>query len=167
MNQRDLIVRTELKVDLERLLEAFHATRDLPKQHHAVAVTVRPGHADAPREGTVVASDDDLSYRVISDEFRGTYFEEILRALPFHFGRTRLMSIPPQKCYPVHADRTVRYHLAIDTNPFAYIFFPVQKQMFHVPADGHLYRMDATYPHSAVNCGPFQRTHLVVVSDEV
>lgn len=164
--QTEPIVRTDLHFDAERLLQAYQATVDLPRKHHAVAVTSKPGASDPLLDGVGARPDEEMQYRVINREFRGTYIEEILESLPFRYGRTRLMSIPPQKCYPIHADDTIRYHLAVDTHPFAYIIFPTKKAMYNIPNDGYVYRMDARYLHTAVNCGPLLRTHLVVIADE-
>lgn len=166
-DKTDLIVRTNLRFDSEKLLEAFQATADLPRKHNAVAVTSKPGAADPLLDGIGARADEEMEYRVINDEFRGTYIEEVLESLPFKYGRTRLMSIPPQKCYPVHSDETIRYHLAVDTTPFAYIVYPSKKAIYNIPTDGYLYRMDARYLHTAMNCGPILRTHLVIISDEV
>ena len=164
--QRELIVRTDLQFDPEKLLQAFQATADLPRKHHAIAITSKPGASDPLLDGVGGEPDEEMEYSVINKEFRGSYFEEVLESLPFRYGRTRLMSIPPQKCYPIHADATIRYHLAVDTHPFAYIMFPSKKAIYNIPNDGYLYRMDARYLHTAVNCGPVLRTHLVLITDE-
>jgi len=105
-------------------------------------------------------------YKVINAEFRGTYFEEILTGLPFPFGRTRILRVPPQKCYPVHTDHSIRYHLALDTHVGAFIVYPEVGKVYHIPADGYLYRMDARVPHTAVNCGPLTRAHMVIITDQ-
>jgi hypothetical protein len=165
-DQKEPIVRTDVRFDAEKLLQAFQATADLPRKHHAVAVTSKPGASDPLLDGVAARRDEEMEYCVINKEFRGTYIEEILESLPFTYGRTRLMSIEPQKCYPVHSDDTIRYHLAVDTHPFAYIIFPSKKAIYNIPSDGYLYRMDARYLHTAINCGPLVRTHLVVISDE-
>ena len=166
MNQKDLIMRTEVRFDRDRLFEAFQATADLPRRHHAVAVTSKPGSADPLLDGTAAAPAEEMDYRIINAEFRNTYIAEVLTHLPFPYGRTRLMTIPPQRCYPVHADTSIRFHLAIETHPFAYLLFPEYSKVFHIPDDGFLYRMDARHLHTAVNCGPFSRTHLVIISDQ-
>lgn len=165
-DQKELIVRTDIVFDPERLLQAFLAVADLPRRHHAIAVTSKPGATDPLLDGVGAQPDEEMEYRVINKEFRGTYIEEILESLPFKYGRTRLMSIPPQKCYPVHSDDTIRYHLAVDTHPFAYIVYPSKRAIYHIPNDGHVYRMDARYLHTALNCGPVERTHLVIITDE-
>jgi hypothetical protein len=160
------VVRTDLRFDAEKLLQAFKATAHLPRKHHAVAVTSKLGAADPLLDGVGARPDEEMEYCIINNEFRGTYIEEILESLPFQYGRTRLMSIDPQRCYHVHADDTIRYHIAVDTHPFAYFVFPSRKVIYNIPNDGYLYRMDARYLHTAMNCGPTVRTHLVIIADE-
>ena len=166
MAQPEPVIRTDIRFDPEKLREVFKATSDLPRKHHAVAVTSKPGSTDPLLEGTAATPEEEMEFSVINDEFRGTYLETVLNALPFRFGRTRLMTIPSQKCYPVHADSSIRYHIALDTHPFTYLLFPTLEKMYHIPEDGTMYRMDARHPHTATNCGPFDRTHLVIISDE-
>ena len=150
----ELIVRTDLRYDPDQVLQLALLTADgtdLRTKPSAVVVSSEP---------------PDGGPSVLVEAFRGTYVEEILSSLPFRHGLVRLLSIPPQKCYPIHVDGTIRYHLAVDTHPFTYILYPSLRKMYHIPRDGFLYRMDATRPHTAVNCGPLPRTHLVIVLNE-
>ena len=48
------------------------------------------------------------------------------------------------------------------TNPNAYFIFPTLNEIMHIPFDGYLYEVDTTILHSFVNCGPDDRTHLVI-----
>jgi len=74
--------------------------------------------------------------------------------------RTRIMQILPKTCYSYHNDRTPRIHLAVITNP--HCFLAVDKELFHIPADGHAYFVDTTKPHTAINCTfDFNRIHIV------
>lgn len=166
MTQPELISRTNFSFDPEKLSEAFEMVAELPQHRHAVAVTSKPGVENPLHDGTSARPDEEMLYNVINAEFRGTYFEEILTSLPFPFGRTRIMWIPPQKCYPIHSDHSIRYHLALDTNDGAFILYPEAGKLYHIPADGYLYKMDARVPHTAVNCGPLTRAHMVIVTDQ-
>lgn len=164
--QPELISRTNISFDPEKIEEAFQIIADLPQQRHAVAVTAKPGVENPLYEGISARPDEEMLYNVINAEFRGTYFEEILSSLPFPFGRTRIMWVPPQKCYPIHTDHSFRYHLALDTHDGAFFFYPEAGKVYQIPADGYLYKMDATVPHTAVNCGPLARVHMVIVTDQ-
>jgi hypothetical protein len=166
MTEPQLITRTPIAFDAEKIERAFQVVASLPQRCHAVAMTSKPGVEDPLHEGISAKPDEEMLYSVINPEFRGTYFEEILTSLPFPFGRTRIMWIPPQKCYPVHTDHSIRYHLALDTHDGAFIMYPEAGKIYHIPADGHLYRMDARLPHTAVNCGPLERAHMVIITDQ-
>jgi hypothetical protein len=161
-----LISRTNISFDPEKLTQAFEMVAGLPQQWHALAVTSKPVMDNPPPDGMAPNPDEEMLYNVINAEFRGTYFEEILTGLPFSFGRTRIMFVPPQKCYPIHTDRSIRYHLALDTNVGSLIVYPDAERVYHIPADGYLYKMDARFPHTAINCGPLTRAHMVIITDQ-
>ena len=55
-------------------------------------------------------------------------------------------------------------HYAVTTNPACYL---VERQqdtgiLYHVPADGYIYRMDTRLVHNAMNCSNEARIHLVI-----
>lgn len=162
----EMIVRTDWQFDLGRIARAFEQFSEFPLHNNAVAVTSRPGASDPLYEATDAGAESEMEFTVINEPFRGTLFEDVLRALPVRFGRTRLMCVPPQRCYPVHSDETIRYHLAISTHPYAYIAYPSLNRLYNIPEDGHVYRMDPRVPHTAINCGPIRRFHLVIVTDQ-
>jgi len=163
---RELIVRTEWHFDPDRIVAAFADFSEMPLHNNALAVTSRPGSTDPMYEATTAGDEIEMEFNVINEPFRGTIFEEILQSLPFRFGRTRLMCVPPQRCYPVHQDETIRYHLAVSSHPYAYIAYPLANKIYNIPEDGYLYQMDPREPHTAINCGPIRRFHLVVVTDK-
>ena len=49
----------------------------------------------------------------------------------------------------------------INENISLSIIFPTLNEIIHIPADGFVYEVDTTIPHSFVNCGE-DRTHLVI-----
>jgi hypothetical protein len=166
MATQELIVRTQWQFDCEKIAAAFHHFSEYPLRNNAVAVTSRPGSPDPLYEGAAAGDEGEMEFIVINEPFRNTIFEEILQSLPVPFGRTRLMCVPPQSCYPVHADETIRYHLAVSSHPYAFIVYPFIEKVYNIPEDGYLYRMDPRVPHTAVNCGPIRRFHLVIVADQ-
>ena len=166
MTQPELITRTDISFDPGKVTAAFEGVAGLPQQWHAVSVTSKPGAENPLHDGVSADPDEEMLYKVINAEFRGTYFEEILTGLPFPFGRTRILRVPPQKCYPVHTNHSIRYHLALNTHVGAFIVYPEVGKVYHIPADGYLYRMDARVPHTAVNCGPLTRAHMVIITDQ-
>ena len=98
-------------------------------------------------------------YTVLNEVYGGTVFAEMIQDVGGE--RSRIMEMNAYTTYSVHKDNSPRYHLALITNPNAYFIFPTLNQIMHIPADGYLYEVDTTTPHSFVNCGP-DRTHLVI-----
>lgn len=103
-------------------------------------------------------------FRFFRQEFRNSYLREfaetIEASLSIKLGRIRLMNLPGRRCYSLHQDRTVRYHFVLKTNPQAIFVFPRQG-VFHLPADGFLYRVDTRHTHSVMNGALSDRVHLV------
>jgi len=102
----------------------------------------------------------DLDYNMLNEIYEGSLFEDIIRDV--NGVRSRIMVKTPHTSYSVHQDKTPRYHLALITNPNAYFLFPTMNEIIHIPADGYVYEVDTTLLHSFVNCGPADRTHLVI-----
>ena len=98
-------------------------------------------------------------YTILNDIYEDTVFAEVV--LDMDGERSRIMHMNSFTTYSVHSDHTARYHLALITNPNAYFIFPTLNQIMHIPADGYVYEVDTTLPHSFVNCGA-DRTHLVI-----
>jgi len=98
-------------------------------------------------------------YTVLNEVYEGTVFADAINDV--NGVRSRIMHMNAYTSYSVHKDQTSRYHLALITNPNAYFIFPTLNEIIHIPADGCLYEVDTTTPHSFVNCGP-DRTHLVI-----
>jgi hypothetical protein len=101
----------------------------------------------------------ELDYSILNEIYEGTVFEDVIRDLTGV--RSRIMTKKMHTTYSVHFDPAPRYHLALITNPNAYFIFPTLNEIMHIPADGFVYEVDTTLPHSFVNCGE-DRTHLVI-----
>jgi hypothetical protein len=105
----------------------------------------------------------EFDYSMINEEFKELYVYKILKELSYqwHLGRTRFAQLPPRVCYSMHRDySSYRYHIAIATNPHAYITYE-EGEMCHIPADGFLYRMNTAAIHSGFNGGSEDRIHIV------
>jgi len=101
----------------------------------------------------------ELDYSMLNEIYDSTVFEDVIRDL--NGVRSRIMTKKMHTTYSVHFDPAPRYHLALITNPNAYFIFPTLNEIMHIPADGFVYEVDTTLPHSFVNCGK-DRTHLVI-----
>ena len=77
-------------------------------------------------------------------------------------GEARLLKLDCKDAYTVHTDPDDRIHLAIETNPHAYIMYIENNKMIHLPADGTVWHMDTSKKHMAGNFGGTPRIHLNV-----
>ena len=110
--------------------------------------------------GSIIRTNNVTSDFVILNEgYEDTIFADVIRDT--RGVRTRKMIKQMHTTYSVHYDKTPRYHMALITNPDAYFIFPTLNEIIHIPADGFVYEVDTTIPHSFVNCGE-DRTHLVI-----
>jgi len=92
-------------------------------------------------------------------EFQNTPLGDVLASID-NPGEARLLRLTPSETYSAHADPDDRFHVAIITNPFAYLLDFTNEKFYHLPADGSLWYMDAGVVHIAANFGPRDRIHL-------
>ena len=111
-------------------------------------------------------SKEESNYDIIVPLYRGTIFEEIISDL--NGVRARFMKKRKHTTYSLHKDKSNRYHMALITNPHAYMFFPNapngglrDSKTFSIPSDGVAYETRTTSLHTVFNCGE-DRTHLVI-----
>jgi hypothetical protein len=82
------------------------------------------------------------------------------------WGRIRFMLLLPKTGLSMHMDDEPRYHLVLKTNPnciFGECFknSSVRSIGYHIPADGHWYKVDTTREHFVYNGSAEPRIHLV------
>jgi hypothetical protein len=92
-------------------------------------------------------------------EFVGTPLGDALEAIG-NIGEARLLKLDSAESYTAHADPDDRIHLAIITNPHAYLIDLDDTQLYHLPADGNVWHMDTGKMHVAANFGGRTRIHL-------
>lgn len=84
------------------------------------------------------------------------------------WGRIRFMRLEPKRGLTMHVDDGVRYHFVLETNHSS-IFGECFKNQeirsiaYHVPADGHWYKVDTSREHFVYNGGYTPRIHLVAI----
>jgi hypothetical protein len=105
----------------------------------------------------------------------GQYTKKILSNLAgcenTKFGRIRYMRLMPKTGLSIHADLEMRYHYALETNSYALFgdASPSEElaaKCYHIPADGHFYKVDTTREHFVFNGGWEPRIHLVICEAE-
>jgi hypothetical protein len=121
----------------------------------------------------------ETEFTVFNEDYKDTYFYEVWKALqqlPGGIGRFRLMLLRPRTLLSFHHDFEMRFHIPIITNPRCFFLvnnvpeeFPElfgtllpTVNVFHLPADGSVYKFNATHYHTAINAGKTDRIHLVV-----
>jgi hypothetical protein len=110
---------------------------------------------------------DFTEYNAQLPEYTLNLLKEFSQSQGFKLGRVRYMRQLSKRGLSVHKDTSKRYHLAIQTNEFAYFGFgidkgPVKAFCYHIPADGNFYMADTTKQHFVYNGGWEDRVHLVI-----
>lgn len=95
----------------------------------------------------------------VKQEYQGTPLGNLLESLG-EIGEARLLKLESSESYTAHTDPDDRIHLAIETNPYAYLMDLDENKMYHLPADGTVWRMDTGKKHLAGNFGGYARIHL-------
>jgi hypothetical protein len=106
-------------------------------------------------------------------EYTRSIIDQLAQTLNIGIGRVRFMLLKPKTGLTIHRDKEVRYHLAIDSNPDAYISISKFSKTtdedlgscgvnYHIPANGYWYLVDTRYRHHVYNGGNTDRIHLVV-----
>lgn len=101
------------------------------------------------------------AYRVFEPLLMNTYLRNVYDVLSKHYkiGRVRLLKLNTRSSLSYHRDPEARLHIPIITNPGALMI--VEKDAYHMKADGSAYYVDTTKYHTALNGGDAPRVHLV------
>lgn len=100
-------------------------------------------------------------------EYTRTHILKLGEQLGIKFGRIRYMRLMPKTGLSVHFDFEPRYHYVLKTNQYAYFGRSqpegdLAAKCYHIPADGHFYKVDTTKEHFVFNGGWEPRIHLVI-----
>lgn len=173
----DLFKMINADIDVKQLLKEVDDILELTTWHqydsqislqHRIQDAGNPWHSGVGTIGEWQGSQwvpyfDEREFNIINPALSGTYFEELLKSMPFVPVRSRLMRMSPKKCYSIHVDETNRYHVALKTNYHARFVFTERERVFHIPADGNIYWVDTLQEHTAMNGGNEDRIHLVML----
>ncbi len=157
------------------LIEILKVTQWEPQNQ--IGLTYRSGATDLYKDAVgslykdnkVIAREDDFTEM---NERLPFYTNMILREFAkfqkIKLGRVRFMRLMPKTGLTFHADTTERYHLVLKTNISAMLGFRTFKDnmiagCYHLPKDGHFYKVDTTKQHFAYNAGKEERIHIVIV----
>ena len=166
-----IIKLEDRKVDLLALQkDCLHLLEKYPvREERQICLTHRPEVIDLEKRlyegaGGLRSKFGEFEFSKINEELNGLYVYDYLKELASRrkLGRTRIMVLPPRVCYSMHRDWSMyRFHVALQTNKHAYIIYE-SGEMYHIPSDGHVYKMETHPIHSAFNGGNSDRIHLVM-----
>ena len=114
----ELLKKTNLKIDLDKLIAAIHS---IPVEYKddQISLQMREGSENHWYESCgplKLLKGKESNYNLIVPELKGTYIDEMFQLLPFKPIRARLMKMKPRSCYSIHKDPCPRYHIAVTTN---------------------------------------------------
>jgi hypothetical protein len=167
--------RLDVQADLEQInLDLNYVlTKTTWGVENQIGLTHRPNPVDMWKDATGSLYDRVNNIELVSEqaftelnaEFPA-YTKTVLNRLGISLGRVRYMRLAPKTGLSVHADNSVRYHLVLQTNPYAYIAQtmrgPIGAVCYHMPADTHFYKVDTTLEHFVYNGGTTDRIHMVI-----
>lgn len=163
---RSIVSKTELQFDIEAGLNIVNSLieQKLFGPHATqLCITSREGCKNPLYDGVGSRKYPEKDYYIVNDIFKNTVFETSLNQI--NHGRVRLMYMEPKTCYSLHRDDTERVHVALTTNPGAYLLVEASQHKLwkvHIPVDGCGYRVDTRLPHTAINSGGSHRIHLLI-----
>lgn len=100
-------------------------------------------------------------------EYTKSVLQELAEQENISWGRIRFMCADSKQGLSMHYDHQPRYHLVLKTNPSAVFgecfnhHQPIRATCYHIPANGHWYKVDTTREHFVFNAGLTPRIHLV------
>lgn len=118
--------------------------------------------------GEVLAKESDFTeYNPHLPDYTKSILEKLATFENIKFGRIRYMRLMPKSGLSIHSDNEKRYHYVLETNPHALFGHytgeePTVANCYHIPADGHFYKVDTTQTHFVYNGGWEPRIHLVI-----
>lgn len=97
----------------------------------------------------------------LQDTYKDTSLAGLVQKLPFPFSIIRISVLPPNTIISMHTDNASHAQLAVDTNPDCFVAAR-SGEARHIPADGRLYVISTTLPHTAFNASEVERSHISI-----
>jgi hypothetical protein len=171
----------QMKLDLNTLLEHCPWPEEDYKRKsggNQIGISYRPDAVDPWLDAdgslfdkqtmTVLGKESDFTeINNLVPAYTKGILEKLSQAENTKFGRIRFMRLMPKRGLSIHADMEQRFHFVLDTNPYALFGeytgdTDLQAKCYHIPCDGHFYRVDTTRNHFVYNGGWEPRIHLVI-----
>lgn len=172
-----LITKIKLDIDINFIIDdckaiiqdyknTAHGTHDLTKPY-SITLTHNPGLEES--KGNLVSYADIHKQRyfdrnnqaILQNKFAKTTLANLIDALPFPFSIVRISVLPPNSIIGMHTDSAAHAQLALVTNQDCFVAAR-NGEAHHLPADGILYVISTTLPHTAFNASEYERSHLSI-----
>lgn len=155
--------------ECKRIIADFKATatdKDLTKPY-SIVLTYNPG-VDETKGDLVSYSEihnqkyfDRENQAFLQDTYQKTSLAGLVKRLPFPFSIIRISVLPPNTIISMHIDEACHAQLAVDTNQDCFVAAR-SGEARHIPADGKLYVISTTLPHTAFNASQQERSHISI-----
>lgn len=164
-----------LQFDVKALAAEIADLRALPELSGRTQISLahRPGAESPYLDGAGSLWDEDRKMATAREseftEFHRDWregalfaaYETLQRQTGFRMGRFRVLILEPRRCYSIHQDTEIRFHIPIATNLQSFFLFGDCPPL-HFAANGRAYWADTRHAHSAMNGhGRDERIHLV------
>jgi len=147
------------EIDLDRLMDEIghiEKPKEGPRQY---PFQKKEGiEAEAAKGTNFVLRTDEFDFNtLIHPKFK--YINSIINK--YDMFRTRKMWMHEKFVYAWHVDNSPRIHIPLYTNENC--MWIIEECVYRIPADGGVYLVDTTVPHTFLNANadPFLRTHIV------
>ena len=117
---------------------------------------------------------EEKKFTNLNNNFKNTIWEKIWESLKnyseYNICRMSIRKMKHGTSLLFHKDYTIRWHLAMKTNSFAFMTFLDKNNNnllnFNIPSDGYIYFTNTTIWHTAVNAGSEDRYSLIISTYE-
>lgn len=156
--------------DCKKIVEDYkndaRSTHDLTRPY-SITLTHNPG-IDEAKGNLVSYADihnqkyfDRTNQAVLQKAYDKTSLDKLVQGLPFPFSIIRISVLPPNTIIGMHTDNAAHAQLALVTNQDCFVAARTG-ETHHIPADGVLYVISTTLPHTAFNASDQERSHLSI-----
>jgi hypothetical protein len=158
----DNFIRLDYQFDLDLLKkDVYNVVENVGwGEKNQICLTHPPGLPDwFHGTGPLMAN---KTFTELNRFLNGQYIESVYNTVKnaYPIGRVRIMLLPGQKCFSLHADITKRIHLPLETNEQCMMI--IDNEVKYMPADGSAWLTNTTKPHTALNGNlMFDRIHLL------
>jgi hypothetical protein len=168
----------QVNADLSIMLKHFHWTLPTSPVHNQIGLRHRPSAENIWLDASGSLYNKELKrftgqegefseWNPYLPNYTKSILEQFMIFENIKIGRARFMLAPPRHGLTVHKDFEKRYHLVLRTNPNAFFGEKVDEgdlvaKCYHLPADGHFYKVDTTKEHFIYNGGTEDRIHMVL-----